>query len=283
MQRLLFILISLLTLSPAAWGQRRAAAGRPDTLRVLAIGNSFSEDAVEQYLWEIGHEAGVELIIGNLYHGGCSLERHAANLRGNVADYAYRKIVGGVKTDRPATTLRYGLRDEAWDVVTLQQASHFSGVPRTYEPYLTQLLDSLPVAAPTALLAWHATWAYSADSRHEGFKTYGHSQMTMYSAILAAVSEVFVRHPQFSAIIPSGTAIQIARRSSLGDTLCRDGYHLNLLYGRYCAALTWAETLLGIDARKVKWVPEGVTADEATAVRKAAHKAVRRTRRMQPL
>ena len=39
-------------------------------VRVLAIGNSFSQDAVEQYLWELAQEAGVKMIIGNAYRGG---------------------------------------------------------------------------------------------------------------------------------------------------------------------------------------------------------------------
>ena len=45
-----------------------AGAQVKDTLRVLAIGNSFSEDAVEQYLWELGQETGVEFVIGNHHY-----------------------------------------------------------------------------------------------------------------------------------------------------------------------------------------------------------------------
>ena len=42
-------------------------------LRILAIGNSFSQDAVEQYLYELLKAEGIEAIIGNMYIGGCSL------------------------------------------------------------------------------------------------------------------------------------------------------------------------------------------------------------------
>ena len=38
------------------------------TIRVLAIGNSFSEDAVEQYLYELCAENGDQLIIGCLLY-----------------------------------------------------------------------------------------------------------------------------------------------------------------------------------------------------------------------
>ena len=244
---------------------------------LLAIGNSFSEDAVEQYLWQIAREKGYDLTIGNLYHGGCSLERHADNVRTDSCDYAYRKVISGYKHARPATSVSYALDDEAWDYVTLQQASHFSGQPATYEPYLSALADTVRrhTAAP---IAWHTTWAYSQDSKHAAFKNYGSDQQKMYRAILRAVDKLQHRH-HFPYVIPAGTAIQHAREYGLGDTLCRDGYHLNLLYGRYCVALTWAETLLGIDATTVTWRPDGVTSDQADIVRRAAHDAARDVRR----
>ena len=169
------------------------------------------------------------------------------------------------------TSLQYALRDEVWDVITMQQASHFSGQPETYEPYLTALIDTVRHYSK-APIAWHMTWAYSQDSTHGGFKNYGNSQQRMYEAILNAVAIMQEQHA-FDFVIPSGTAIQLARATDLGDTLCRDGFHLNLLYGRYCVALTWAETLLGIDARTVTWSPRDVTPRQATLVRNAAHQA----------
>ena len=50
-------------------------------VKILSIGNSFSEDAVEQHLHEIAEAAGVKVIIGNMYIGGCSLQKHLANAR----------------------------------------------------------------------------------------------------------------------------------------------------------------------------------------------------------
>lgn len=62
------------------------------TVRILAIGNSFSQDAVEQYLHELAEAEGISTIIGNMFIGGCSLERHVKNARDNAPAYAYRKI-----------------------------------------------------------------------------------------------------------------------------------------------------------------------------------------------
>lgn len=266
MKKVLFLLVFVLSL-PATFAQTEPNR----VVRILTIGNSFSEDAVEQYLWEIAHEKGIDLTIGNLYHGGCSLERHADNARTDSLDYAYRRVIGGVRQERPQTSLHYALRDEAWDFISLQQVSQYSGKPETFEPYLSALIDTVRhySAAP---LVWHMTWAYSQDTKHSGFAEYDNSQQLMYDAILSAAYWVRKRYP-FQHIVPSGTAIQLARASELGDTFCRDGYHLNLLYGRYCVALTWAETLLGIDAKTVKWHPKGVTAEQADIVKNAAHLA----------
>ena len=38
-------------------------------IKVLAIGNSFSQDAIEQYLYELAHAQGDSLVIGNAYIG----------------------------------------------------------------------------------------------------------------------------------------------------------------------------------------------------------------------
>ena len=71
-----------------------------EPIKVLTIGNSFSQDAVEQYLHEIAAADGQELIIGNMFIGGCSLERHYINMLNNTADYAYRKIgLDGIKVE----------------------------------------------------------------------------------------------------------------------------------------------------------------------------------------
>ena len=71
------------------------------TVRILAIGNSFSQDAVEQYLHELAEAEGISTIIGNMFIGGCSLERHVKTARENAPAYAYRKIgTDGKKASR---------------------------------------------------------------------------------------------------------------------------------------------------------------------------------------
>ena len=81
-------------------------AAQKDTLRILAIGNSFSWNAVEQNLSAIALADGKCAIIGNMYIGGCSLERHWNNARTDDTDYSYRKINQyDVKTTKKGVTL----------------------------------------------------------------------------------------------------------------------------------------------------------------------------------
>ena len=113
-----------------------AATGK-DTLRVLAIGNSFSQDAVEQNLHELGKSAGYTIIIGNMYIGGCPLDRHVRNARNDAPAYVYCKInAEGEKTKTDSVSLARALADEPWDYVSMQQASPLSGI---YESYAASL------------------------------------------------------------------------------------------------------------------------------------------------
>jgi len=58
----------------------------------LAIGNSFSEDAVENYLFGLAEDEGKKTIIGNLYVGGDPVWLHEENSRTNKEPCSYRKI-----------------------------------------------------------------------------------------------------------------------------------------------------------------------------------------------
>jgi hypothetical protein len=74
------------------------------------------------------------------------------------------------------------------------------------------------------------TWAYANDFTSDNFAAYGYSQHKMYAAIVNTMQNILpaIGSPR---VIPSGTAIQLARYR-LGDTLNRDGYHLSRTLGR---------------------------------------------------
>lgn len=246
------------------------------TVRILAIGNSFSQDAVEQYLHELAEAEGISTIIGNMFIGGCSLERHVKNARENAPAYAYRKIgTDGKKREKGKMSLETVLADEDWDYVSLQQASPFSGMYETYEASLPELIEYVKARLPKKTkLMLHQTWAYASTSRHSGFKNYNCNQLTMYQAIVDAVKKA-AKVNKIKIVIPSGTAIQNARTSFIGDHLNRDGYHLDVKIGRYTAACTWFERIFKHNVVGNPYTPEGLDEARKAVAQKAAHAAVK--------
>ena len=250
-------------------------AAQRDTVRILAIGNSFSQDAVEQYLFELAEAGDIPVIIGNMYIGGCSLERHVNNIREDKGVYAYRKIMSdGIRKETANMSISKVLSDECWDYISFQQESSLSGIYDTYEKSLPELYSYVRkrVGKDTKFII-HRTWAYAGDSGHSGFKNYDRDQMKMFNAIVSATSRA-AKLVGIKIIVPSGTAIQNIRTSFVGDNLCRDGYHLDLLWGRYTAACTWFEKLFG-NVIGNSYAPDGLTADYKKAAQLAAHYAVR--------
>ena len=215
-----------------------------NSIKILAIGNSFSVDAME-YLYQILADLGYEdITLGNLYVAGCSLERHAYNLDSSRAEYTYYRNTTGEWNSTSSQTPFVALRAGDWDYITLQQASPSSGLANTYDPYLDKIIDYVQEYCPQSKIVWHMTWAYQSDSTHSGFASYSSDQMTMYNAILDAVNKKVLTKPEISSVIPSGTAVQNMRTSYVGDILTRDGYHMDNGISRYGASCTVFESII---------------------------------------
>ncbi|TJZ60797.1 DUF4886 domain-containing protein [Sphingobacterium olei] len=276
MKKIVFYLLVTVLPFQIALGQKV----NPDDdgiLKILAIGNSFSEDALENYLYELAVATEKKIIIGNMYIGGASLELHVKNVNADKASYSYRKIaLDGVKTTTKDVSISDALTDENWDYISLQQASPYSGQYDVIMKNLPALLDYVKGVVPhDTKIVYHQTWAYQHDSKHGGFKNYNRNQMTMYKGIIAATKKIH-KSKKFTFVTPAGTAIQNARTSSIGDHFCRDGFHLDLTYGRFTAACTWYEKLFGLDVRENRYKPENVTELQAGIAKDAAHKAVKK-------
>lgn len=244
-------------------------------VKVLAIGNSFSEDALEQYMHSIADATDTELVIGNLYHPGCSVERHFENITLDRGDYNYRKIMPDGRVDTiPQARLAQALADEEWDIITFQQASHFSGMYPTFDDLKPLMAQVRKQVGEKPEFYWHMTWAYSPDSKHDGFKNYGNDQDKMYVAIVRAVEKMLADNPEIKGVIPTGTAVQNARQTALGKDLTRDGYHMSLKEGRFIASATWLKALFGKDVPFYKGHPDWLTPQELEIIVKAVDDAV---------
>lgn len=248
---------------------------RAPTFKILAIGNSFSQDAVEQYLYELAASEGFKPIIGNMYIGGCSLATHVANATNNSPAYEYRKIVEGVKTNKTNVSLAEALADEDWDYISLQQVSGYSGVYESYVVSLPSLVKYVQEHATNkrVKLMMHQTWSYVANSTHADFSKYDKDQIKMYEAIVNAIDNA-AKLVNIDMIIPSGTAIQNGRTSVIGDNFNRDGYHLELTYGRYTAACAWFEKIFQKSVIGNQYAPNTISDYYKQIAQSAAHYAV---------
>ena len=267
MKRLLLSLISIVALALTVSAQE---------LRVLAIGNSFSQDVVEQHLHELAEAQGVNLIIGHLYIGGCHLQKHLDNLRGGKKAYGYRKIGSdGKKVNTPKTSIQQALLDEKWDYIMLQQVSGLSGVYASFGKYLPEYMERLrDLTSKDQKFLLMQTWAYQSDSEHYNFAIYNYDQATMYKAVVKAYDKVFKDKAYgFHALVPNGTAIQNGR-TYCGDTLTRDGFHLDKRVARYLGSCTMCEVLTGKSVIGNSYKPKWLKDEEALIAQKAAHAAV---------
>lgn len=126
------------------------------TIRVLMIGNSFSQNA-SRYLPQMAEEINIELILGRAEMGGCSLKRHWDSVLVNNADTSRGKAYKG-------KSLRQLLSSQKWDIVTMQQYSLLSGDEATYQPFARNIYDLVKSYQPHAQIFVHQTWAYREDA-----------------------------------------------------------------------------------------------------------------------
>lgn len=223
-------------------------------MKILSIGNSFSQDA-HKWLHKLGVANGVEVSIANLYIGGCSLETHWQNVTENNEFYDLE--INGNEPERKIS-IKQALNMADWDIITVQQVSQFSGMPETYDPFIYDLVSFVRKECARAKIYFHQTWAYEIDSDHGGFVNYENDQRKMYDCIIKTSHQ---KAKEIGAeLIPVGSVIQYVRENigefdykNGGLSLCRDGFHLSLDYGRYLAAAVWFRTLTGKPVKTVEF------------------------------
>ena len=237
-------------------------------LKVLMIGNSFADDTIN-YAYEIAKSLGIpseNIIVADIYIGGCTLDTHWANAQSNAAAYRFGLECEGWfdGTSYNNWTMEQAITYADWDFITFQQGSSVSGDPNSFNN-LQNLMDyvyniatdeeSNPNANPDVKFVWHQTWAYQQGTTAAHFSKYNYDQMTMYNAIVSCMENI-VLNKNFVAIIPNGTAIQNARTSTIGDTFKRDEHnHLTYGAGRYIASMNLVSVLTGLDISTLTWKP----------------------------
>ncbi len=207
-------------------------------IKVLSIGNSFSQDA-QRYLHNVAANEGVEMKCMNLYIGGCSLRTHYINMLENKK--AYEMEFNGQST-AIRVSISEALASDDWDFVTLQQASHFSFDYDTYVPYIEKLADYVRLYVPKSKILIHQTWAYEQGSERLASVGFCESK-EMFNKIEDAYCKA-AKLIQADGIIPCGKNMMQAIDAGILK-IHRDTFHAELGIGRYLLAATWYKALTG--------------------------------------
>lgn len=282
------------------------AAESAKTVRLLTVGNSFSQNATH-YLGDLATNAGNVLIHKPIVVGGAPLELHAGKMQSFEKDPA---LTNGYYASK--LSLKQYLLADKWDFVTIQQASIKSHDFSTYQPFAGQLYDYIKKHAPQAEVLVHQTWEYRVDDPR--FKVASpkagepKDQNAMYEQLTAAYKKIC--EELGTRRLPVGDAFHLANNDSkwgfhedtkfdskkavepeLPDqthslnvgwkwttkngktTLTMDGHHANTA-GEYLGACVWYEVLYGQSVVGNKFVPKGLDAAYAKFLQETAHKAV---------
>ena len=207
-------------------------------MKILAIGNSFSQDAT-RYLHQIARADSVDIQVANLYIGGCALDKHFRNMMAD--NRAYSLEYNGQLTGFPVS-IKEALLNREWDVVTLQQASHRSPFINTYFPYINALSDYVRQYAPKAKVVIHQTWAYEQDSAK--LAALGFDDHRVMFADLKAAYQKAYESIGADGLIPSGQLFQDLLAAGW-EKVHRDTFHAGKGGARYALALLWYRMLTG--------------------------------------
>ena len=276
------------------------------TVRLLTVGNSFSQNATRQ-LGNLVTNAGHVLIHQPIVVGGASLELHWGRAAAHEQDPQGTNGLYGKQS------LKQHLTAQPWDFVTIQQASIKSHDVETYRPFAKQLHDYIKQHAPKSAVLMHQTWAYRVDDPRFSPTTpkagEPATQAQMYEQLTRAyvtiAAELGIRRipvgdafyladtdPKWGyrpdakydfkdksqTALPDQThSLHVGWRKSKGkdgkEALGMDGHHANAA-GEYLGGCVWFEILFGESVVGNAFVTPGLDKAHARFLQETAHKAV---------
>ncbi|MBQ8849465.1 MAG: DUF4886 domain-containing protein [Clostridia bacterium] len=209
------------------------------TIKVLSIGNSFSQDA-QRYLYGIARADGIEIKAVNLYIGGCSLSKHCRNILSEDDVYSFE--INGICNTGIKVSMKEALLSDDWDYITIQQQSLESCDYDTFTPYLEILNEYVRRHCPKAKILLLKTWGYKNGS--EKLEKAGYSSnREMFEDIEKAYAKAKERISA-KRIIPLGNAVAMAAEMG-AENIYRDEFHMSMGFGRYLLGLVFYGSLVG--------------------------------------
>lgn len=207
------------------------------SLKILFIGSSFGVDTIN-YVGDIAHSYNFNIVIGNLYVGASGIKDYITFYESDRKISYYKWGLNATVWENGTSTVKEALSDEAWDFVIIQNGAYQSADESTYwdqdekgnitKNYVSLFADIIDRCCLFShpVICFNMTWAYSVYhtlSSSQGSKdkwlSFGinqkQRQLGMYTELCRLAQKVLQHCPEVKFVIPSGTAVQNARGTSL--------------------------------------------------------------------
>lgn len=228
-------------------------------LRILDIGNSYTQDATE-LLKYIAKASGADLsnicIYAairssasfqswyNVYNDKDDRKYNVFNVLGNLG----ANVNVGIAKAGDGSLFRETLNNQEWDMIVIHQYSLYAPYYQYWENddgdrgYLNQLINLIRQAQPNAVIGMYVVHSYwdDFDANME------HSSFERWRLIAESVKNILASNENIEFVIPYGTAVENMRQTSFNNEfdITRDGTHLALGLGRYTAACSYYQSIL---------------------------------------
>ena len=252
-------------------------------------------------------EGYTDIVLGNLYIGGCSLDTHWSNINSGSVAYTFYTNTGSGWSSR-SSNIQTGIDYADWDVITIQQGSVYSWDYATYQPYADTVIAYIRKFNPQAKIMIQQTWAYRSDDPRllPGENSWGFDRDEMHERVRSAYHK-FAADTGFE-LIPTGETIALYRtklpqykvlsseelagyknpdlppmaNDIVGKhwwvkhngemKLMRDCIHLNFR-GEYLQACVWYIALFGESTASIHYEHPKISSEECQAMAAAAENA----------
>ncbi|MBO4918316.1 MAG: DUF4886 domain-containing protein [Bacteroidales bacterium] len=276
---------------------------RKDNLKVLDIGNSYSDGAAS-LLPTIVKNTGADvsdICLYQLVRGGGSFKNwYDIYNNSDSHSYFFHRVLGGIEVPVPQGEVSPGdgalfrrvLSEVNWDIIIIHQVSNYAPYYDLWSThgeggYLDELLSVIKSHQPNAqigVMIVHSYWDnYSGNKEKSSF--------IRWQKIAESVSQ-FQNDYDVHFVIPYGTAIENLRSSSYNNEydLTMDGSHCGYGLCQYAAACCYYESLiaprvgiscygssiqLDVSKKQSKYPSVSITKDNVIVAQKAAIQAVK--------
>lgn len=220
-----------------------------EVLKIMILGSSRSVNAFQMLHTAFTDQMpDKKVVLGIMYHSGCSMSMHVDFMKNNEAAYDYYCNTDGRWKITKGVIMDVGLMDQAWDVVVLQAGNGDTenNMNENARKYITEYVDGC-VQTPHTYW-WHSTWFNSTDPvlYDNPVEASQVDQLAQLTQTNQTAIDTVLDDPMFAGHVTSGTPLMYALKElNIPEVqLYRDHTHLND-YGCLMIGYAWYAQFTG--------------------------------------